>query len=342
MDAERAHDFSLKMASEFPWSANFFCDKNLLSSREYDLRLPLGPTLEWCSPVGLAAGLDKNAVAVDFFTQLNFGAVEVGTVTPLAQEGNTKPRMFRIREEKSLLNRMGFNNKGSDFLLSKLKNMKANGKLVGVNLGKNKMTPANEAHLDYQKLYEKLARFSDYLVINVSSPNTPGLRDLQKHEALREIFDSLSSLRKEQDKPLFLKLSPDINFDDIDEIIRLCEDYSLYGLIVSNTTIMPEYGQGGVSGELLKERASELRSLVLNRIKGSSLELIGVGGMSSFLDVWDYWKSGGRVFQIYSALIYQGPGLIDQILMKTVNVLKENQMKSLTELLNNIDKVKLS
>lgn len=312
LDPETAHTQSMRLLSRFPESlATFMGAHENLNQEELDLSVTLKDGNVWSFPVGLAAGLDKNAEAINFFTSIPFGAVEVGTVTPKPQEGNPKPRMFRLIEDKSLLNRMGFNNEGMEKIYSNLVSSDRHGKTIGVNLGKNKVTPQDKAVEDYQVLYEKFAPHCQYLVINVSSPNTPGLRDLQNIESLRTLFSGLTEQREKVATPLYLKISPDLSLDDIPAIVELASEFKLSGLIATNTTIRPDIGVGGISGKLLKEKARGVRAKVLEVMgENSSLEFIGVGGIDSYDDLVDFWRLGGRVCQIYTSFIYQGPQIL--------------------------------
>lgn len=331
MDPEKAHTLSLSMLSSFPKTAAEF-----FHAPENDERLKLKVgSLNWANPVGLAAGLDKNGEAVEFFSRIPFGAVEIGTVTPKPQVGNDRPRLFRLVEEESLRNRMGFNNHGMDEMRKSISHVRKFGKTLGINLGKNKMTSQEDAPKDYAILYQGLSDLADYLVINVSSPNTPGLRDLLQKESLAAIFSELTEGRRNCDKPLYLKISPDMAIDDIDQIIEVCLDFKLEGIIATNTTIMKELGEGGISGKLLYPKANQFRKACLDRLKGVDLEFIGVGGFSSFEQIKDYWSYGGRALQLYTAFIYQGPALLNDIHFKTLRLIEKSGAKNLEELLAN-------
>lgn len=270
--------------------------------------------LKFKSPIGLAAGLDKNAEAIDFLTNLPFGFIEVGTVTPKPQLGNDKPRLFRYPDIESLRNRMGFNNLGSDQVLLNLMNSNRHDKIVGVNLGKNKITENSDAYLDYALLYRQFAPHCDYLVINVSSPNTPGLRDLLSENGLKEIFEATTNERKKFSRPLFVKVSPDMENEQLKSVVELVKEYKLSGIIATNTTIMKDYGEGGMSGKILFEKAKKIREFLLQELKDSpEIELIGVGGFSNFEEIKEYWKKGGKLVQIYSSFIFQGPAILEDI-----------------------------
>lgn len=280
--------------------------------------------LNFSSPIGLAAGLDKNALAVDFLTSLPFGFIELGTVTPMGQVGNDLPRLFRYIEEESLRNRMGFNNEGADIVLKNLSRSLRRDKIIGINLGKNKITSNEMAYQDYAILYKKFANVADYLVINVSSPNTPGLRDLLSEGGLREIFEATNNERKKIPKPLFVKISPDMDLEQLRSVILLVKEFKLTGIIATNTTIMKERGEGGISGKLLFDKSKLVREFLLQELKNfPEIELIGVGGFSNFEQIKDYWKSGGKLVQIYSSFIFQGPELV----MKLEEMLKLDYLK---------------
>ncbi|PIK16710.1 quinone-dependent dihydroorotate dehydrogenase [Halobacteriovorax sp. JY17] len=334
MDAEKAHELSIKALSNFPLAMADAFGGDIEDLKKYQVKLN---SMNWSFPVGLAAGLDKNAKAINFFSRIPFGAVEVGTVTPLAQIGNDRPRLFRYIEEESLRNCMGFNNDGAEKILRNIQASDRVGKILGVNLGKNKTTSAEEAHLDYLKLFKTFKDHCDYLVINVSSPNTPGLRDLQRHESMREIFESLEDERKTCRTPLFIKISPDLPLDSLEGIVSLASEFKLSGIIATNTTIMEDRGIGGVSGKLLTEKGRLVRERLLEIMKDTpELDFIGVGGISNFSDVWDFWKSGGKACQIYSSFIFQGPSVLQDIKSGIDEKLKVNDLNNLEELFKNI------
>ena len=330
---ELVHRLAIKSCSRFPELSRLFFSTDQLDDR---YQVKVGDNL-WPFPVGLAAGLDKNAQAIDFFTRFPFGAIEIGTVTPKAQPGNAKPRLFRLRKEHSLVNKMGFNNVGADKILANIKKSNLHGKILGVNLGKNKQTSLKDAANDYKTLYKKFSSVADYLVANISSPNTPNLGKLQKVGPLKELLLELKDERKRMSCPFYLKISPDIRLEDLPGIVEVALSEDITGLIATNTAIMPGWREGGVSGKLLYQRAKKVRDSLLHLTKKQDLEVIGVGGFSSMEDIWEFWQRGGKVIQLYTALIYQGPGLLGKIKTEIDRILCLNQMDNLQELLSNIE-----
>lgn len=276
--------------------------------------------LSFPGPVGLAAGMDKDAEAVAGLAAAGFGFVEVGTVTPVGQPGNEKPRSWREKDIRALRNRMGFNNSGAQAMaarLERLRSTRAGRRIVlGVNLGKNKATPAERAPEDYAASARLLARFADYLVVNVSSPNTPGLRDLQSVETLRPILAATRAAADEavtdRRVPLLVKIAPDLADDDVDAVADLALELGLDGIIAANTTIAHDRGPGGLSGPLLLPRAVEIVSRLRSRV-GPEMCLIGVGGISSEDDARRMLAAGATLLQVYTAFVYQGPGWVARL-----------------------------
>ena len=328
LDPESAHQRTLSWLHRFPQLATLFAHPSLDNEDKYQIRVG---NLTWPFPVGLAAGLDKEALAIPFFSRLLLGAIEVGTVTPLAQSGNPKPRLFRLAKEESLRNQMGFNNQGMEDIFYHIVRSPT-ARCLGVNLGKNRATPPEDAAQDYFKLYQKFAPIADYLVINVSSPNTSGLRKLQEKGELEKILAALAPARHRHPCPLWVKISPDMDLTDTDNIAQLAHTYKLTGLIATNTTVIKERGEGGVSGKLLYPRAKELRSHLLKTLKQyPELHLIGVGGFSSFDEIADYWREGGSAVQVYTALIYQGPKFLLEVKKGIDHMLKEAGVRTLQD-----------
>ncbi len=318
MDAEDAHEFIKKSIASLPSTYRFFCRENY-SKAQKDLRFTqkIGDLV--CPyPVGIAAGLDKNAEMMDFWRHFPLGQIEVGTVTVRPQEGNPRPRLFRLKEEQSLLNRMGFNNDGSDIVLERLERYrhrygwKSGGPLIGVNIGKNKETSLEAAHREYALLAQKFKGVADYIAINISSPNTSDLRNLQSADYLENLLEKVKE--KAEGKTLLLKISPDLTLQEVDEIFSLCQRMKVSGIIVTNTTIIKEVGVGGVSGKMLFERAKIIRQHLLELNKGNEqFSIIGSGGFSKVEEMKDFWEKGGSLIQLYSALIYEGPGIFEKI-----------------------------
>lgn len=274
--------------------------------------------LTFPNPVGLAAGMDKNAEALCAWEALGFGFVEAGTVTALAQPGNDKPRCFRYPSQHALINRMGFNNDGADAVAARLENLKARGKWprvpVGMNIGKSKVTPLENAPADYAASFRRLLPFGDYFVINVSSPNTPGLRQLQDRDSLAAIIRTLKEI--DSAKPLLVKIAPDLTDDAVKKTGELAESESLAGLIATNTTLdhssVPEGRDeaGGLSGSPLRTRSAEVLKILRS---ATSLPLIASGGVMSAEAAEEKFAAGASLVQIYTGFIYRGPSLIGDI-----------------------------
>ena len=271
------------------------------------------------NPVGLAAGFDKNAVALPAWAALGFGFAEVGTITARAQPGNPRPRIFRIPEQRALINRLGFNNDGCDVVADRLRQLRASERWpripVGINLGKSKATPLAEATADYLLSFERLQNFGDYFVLNVSSPNTPGLRSLQDRTALNELMETVQR-RNTEHRPLLVKIAPDLEWGPIEEILALAQQYGLAGIIATNTTIdhssvpEPKRTTGGLSGAPLRARSTEIVRFIAER---STLPVIAVGGIFSADDALEKFDAGAALVQLYTGFIYEGPGLVRRI-----------------------------
>lgn len=276
------------------------------------------------NPVGLAAGMDKNGRLINEWFFVGFGFVEIGTVTPRAQEGNPKPRLFRLPEDQALINRMGFNNKGVKHVAKRLKS-RYSPIVVGGNIGKNKDTPNENAADDYRICFDALYEYVDYFVVNVSSPNTPGLRELQERAPLTALLNSLQILneQKPERRPILLKIAPDLTNQQLDDIVDIVSETAIDGLIATNTTIsreglvtdaeqVNEIGAGGLSGKPLSVRSTEVIRY-LRQKAGPDLPIIGVGGIHSGKDALEKLDAGADLVQIYSGFVYEGPGLINSI-----------------------------
>lgn len=280
--------------------------------------------LTFDNPVGLAAGFDKNASMYNDLAYCGFGFIEIGTVTPLAQPGNDQPRLFRLKTDNAIINRMGFNNDGVEEVVKNLKKRKTK-LIVGGNIGKNKITPNEEANSDYLKCFEALYPFVDYFVVNVSSPNTPNLRELQEKGPLTELLSALKNANstKEKQKPILLKIAPDLTNEQLNDIVEIIQEVKIDGLIATNTTIsreklkatsyqLDEIGAGGVSGKPLTKRSTEVIRYLHQRSNGS-FPIIGVGGIHSPEDAMEKLNAGAALVQVYTGFIYEGPGLVKRI-----------------------------
>lgn len=281
--------------------------------------------LSFKNPVGLAAGFDKDGQHYHAMSALGFGFIELGTVTPVGQIGNPQPRLFRLPTDEALINRMGFNNEGMEALVSRLKTNRPKNLIIGGNIGKNKNTPNESAHLDYEKCFQALFPYVDYFVVNVSSPNTPNLRDLQEKEPLTRLLSLLQDLNnaKTNPKPILLKIAPDLTDGQLDDIVDIARDTKISGVIATNTTISREnlntspneisqIGMGGLSGQPVKERSTEVIRY-LNQKSNGQLKIIGVGGIGSAKDAIEKIAAGASLVQVYSGLVYEGPGLVKRI-----------------------------
>jgi dihydroorotate dehydrogenase len=282
--------------------------------------------LHFKNPVGLAAGFDKNGDFIEEFANFGFGFIEVGTVTPLPQSGNEKPRMFRLKADNALINRMGFNNDGVEALAKKLAVVKRDGLIIGGNIGKNKNTPNENAVDDYVICFDALFDVVDYFVVNVSSPNTPNLRALQDKEPLKHILNTLQNrnLKNNITRPILLKIAPDLSNQQLDDIVEIVQETKIAGVIATNTTISRENltspkmlidEMGGVSGKPLKSRSTEVIRY-LSEKSNQSFPIIGVGGIHSSDDALEKLEAGAALVQIYTGFVYEGPGLVKEILKK--------------------------
>jgi dihydroorotate dehydrogenase len=295
--------------------------------------------LVFTNPVGLAAGYDKDALVPEQMLGFGFGAVEVGTLTPRPQAGNSKPRLFRLVEDEAVINRMGFNNKGVEAAarrLSMIRERKPSG-VIGINIGANK--DSDDRIQDYAKAFEALSPYADYVTINISSPNTPGLRALQDKAALETLIAMLMEARRKSGRtvPLFLKVAPDLTSDDVADVAAVALETKLDALIVSNTTLSrPDLQSrhngetGGLSGAPLKALAQEMM-IAFRRATQGRMPLIGVGGIASADDAYARIRAGASLIQIYSALVYHGPGLAKMINSGLANLLRRDGFNSLSE-----------
>ena len=287
------------------------------------IRKIFGLTFE--NPIGMAAGFDKNATHISEFEKFGFGFIEIGTVTPQPQDGNPKKRLFRLKEDTAIINRLGFNNDGIVKIKRRLK--KKYKVLIGGNIGKNKQTPNSEAKNDYLICFKELYNYVDYFVINVSSPNTPGLRELQSSEFLNDLFIDLNQFRLKEiiKKPILIKISPDLSRQKILEILKVIDNNNIDGIIATNTTIdFPHLKSknknetGGLSGAPLYDKSNEVISFISKRTNGK-LPIIGVGGISTPEQAVRKIKAGAHLIQLYTGIIYEGPGLVKGINKELLN-----------------------
>lgn len=330
IDPEKIHHLVFKLikfSQSIPGisfiTRSLFVTKNQKLEREvFGIKFP--------NPVGLAAGFDKDAKLYKELSNFGFGFIEIGTITPLAQPGNDKPRMFRLPDDQALINRMGFNNEGVNAAIERLKN-RPKDLIIGGNIGKNKNTPNDEATNDYEKCFEALYAYVDYFVVNVSSPNTPNLRALQEKEPLKQLLQHLQNLnnKKPKQKPILLKIAPDLTNEQLDDIVEIVLDSKIAGVIASNTTIsranlktsasrIEEIGMGGLSGKPLTKRSTEVIAY-LSKKSNRSFPIIGVGGIHSADDAIEKLNAGASLVQLYTGFIYEGPALIKAINNRILN-----------------------
>ncbi len=277
------------------------------------------------NPIGLGAGFDKNGSYIDSIGAIGFGYTEVGTVTPLPQDGNAKPRLFRLVEDNSLQNAMGFNNHGMGEMASKLQNRKNHDMCVGINIGKNKLTSEDNAINDYEILIKNLESYGDYIVINISSPNTPGLRDLQNEDFITKLFSMAKKLTK---KPILLKIAPDMSSKEAIALCKIAIDSGADGIIATNTTIdysLSSHAKdfGGISGALLTTKSRELFKAIGKEFHSKTM-LISVGGIDSANEAYERIRDGASLIQIYSMLVFKGPKLLKEINLGLIELLKKD------------------
>jgi dihydroorotate dehydrogenase len=321
-DPEKVHHFifkSIRFTLSIPgmkylWKKWYVIEDTKLERKIFGLTFK--------NPVGLAAGFDKNAALYNELAFCGFGFIEVGTVTPKAQSGNPKKRLFRLTEDEAIINRMGFNNDGVEEMLKNLKKRKTD-VIIGGNIGKNKVTPNEKATDDYVISFNALHDYVDYFVVNVSSPNTPNLRALQDKEPLTKLLSTLKieNSKKKVERPILLKIAPDLTKEQLDDVIEIVESTKIDGIIATNTTIdrsnlkteNPEaFGPGGVSGKPLREKATEVIRYIHEQSQGR-IPIVGVGGIHSAEDALEKLEAGASLVQLYTGFIYEGPGIVKKI-----------------------------
>lgn len=325
VNAETVHELGIK-ALEYGFASPFY--------GEIDLK-EFGPIerfgLQYANPIGIAAGFDKNGVVVNQLASLGFGFVEVGTVTHEPQAGNPKPRLFRLPDDKALINRLGFNNSGAIAVAERLRNLKRKC-VVGVNIGKNKDVPNEEATENYIECFDVIHDVANYIAVNISSPNTPNLRELQKAKGLEELLNSLQSRNRELGmKPLLVKIAPDLTDAEIESIVDLCIRFEVAGIIATNTTIerdglvtreIGKFGAGGLSGHPLLRRSTEVISTIYRHSNGR-LPIIGVGGIFTAENAFEKIAAGASLVQAYTGFVYGGPTFAQDINSGLIRILKE-------------------
>lgn len=345
MDPEHAHHFTLngmKRAARIPGALS-------VMKRMYGV--PRSPELaqklwelDFSNPIGLAAGLDKNAQAVEGFSAMGFGFMEVGTVTPLAQPGNELPRLFRLPEDLALINRMGFNNVGADQLAVNLTHLRERTIPVAVNIGKNKNTPNEQAEEDYRKCIRRLYAHADFFVVNISSPNTPGLRSLQFGDDLKRLLaavkDELGNVSKQPQGgiiPVLVKIAPDMSQEELETAVGTIAEAEISGIIATNTTLSREglkhrhaKESGGLSGRPLTDKSTEVIRTV-RRMTGRKLPIIGSGGVFTAEDAYAKIKAGASLVEVYTALIYEGPGLVKEINKGLLSLLQRDGLSHISQ-----------
>lgn len=321
-DPENVHHFTFFVLKKFGFLARLFFPKPIENKRLE--REVFG--LKFKNPVGLAAGFDKDAKLFKELSNFGFGFIEIGTLTPKPQSGNPKKRLFRLIEDSGIINRMGFNNEGIDAAVERLKKVFDSAQtdkkvLIGGNIGKNKTTPNENAADDYKICFEKLFNYVDYFVVNVSSPNTPNLRELQDKEPLTKLLVELQKLnfQKEKSKPILLKIAPDLSDEQLLDIIEIVEETKIAGIIATNTTLSRENlisenkkETGGLSGKPLAKRSTEVIRF-LSEKSGKAFPIIGVGGIHSAKDAIEKLEAGASLVQLYTGFIYEGPKMINEI-----------------------------
>jgi len=331
LDPEIAHDLAIKSLkfNVLPKSIFNVEEEEILETNLFNEKLP--------NPIGLAAGFDKSAEVYNSLFKLGYGFVEVGTVTPKRQLGNPKPRVFRLEKDQALINRLGFNNHGSEIVSRRISNNLPSG-FLGINIGPNKDTLNKEE--DYYLCLSRLSNYAGYLTINISSPNTEGLRDFHDRKELEKLLIGINKIKKEKNisKPIVIKLSPDINTNEISKIIELILKYKIDGIIISNTTDsnrtnlsdIQKNEKGGLSGQPLKNLSTELIKKFYKETKGK-IKIIGVGGIDSGQAAFEKICAGADAVQLYTGMVYKGPGVVKEMKKELISILKKEKLKNISE-----------
>ena len=331
LDPELAHDLAIKSLKANILPKRFFDVENeeMLEINLFGQKLP--------NPIGLAAGFDKSAEVYNSLFKFGFGFIEVGTVTPKRQLGNPKPRIFRLEKDRALINRLGFNNHGSEIISKRILDNQPNG-FLGINIGPNKETKEKEK--DYYTCLSKLSIYADYITINISSPNTKGLRNFHDQLEMEKLLIGINKVKKEKkiDKPIAIKISPDIKDEEVNIIVELVEKYFIQGIIVSNTTDrnrenlfdFKKSETGGLSGQPLKEISTNLIKKFYKATKGK-IKIIGVGGVDSGKSAFEKISAGADAVQLYTGMVYKGPGVVKDIKKELISILKKENIKNVSQ-----------
>jgi dihydroorotate dehydrogenase len=331
LDPEAAHDLAIKSlkANFLPKSFFSVAEEEVLETQLFNKKLP--------NPIGLAAGFDKSAEVYNSLFKFGFGFIEVGTVTPKRQLGNPKPRIFRLERDKALINRLGFNNHGSEIVSKRISENQPEG-FLGINIGPNKETKNKEE--DYFICLSKLFMYAGYIAINISSPNTEGLRNFHNQEKMKKLLAGLNKIKKEKkiNQPVVIKISPDISDNEISQIVELVKNQSIQGIIVSNTTDSNRENlsdakkneTGGLSGEPLKDISTNLIKKFYKETKGE-VKIIGVGGVDSGQSAFEKIAAGADAVQLYTGMVYKGPGIVKEIKQELISILKKENLKNVSE-----------
>ena len=332
LDPEHTHTLAglgLRATAHCPPLSRFITKQNFVSHPSLEQNI-FGRKFQ--NPVGLGAGFDKNGQYITAMPTIGFGFTEIGTVTPKPQDGNAKPRLFRLIDDQSIQNAMGFNNKGSYYMLQRLKKIQFFDYPMGINIGKNKLTSEADALDDYELLFKAFKDYGDYIVINISSPNTPGLRDLQNENFIKAIFKMGKEITSQ---PILLKIAPDMDAEDAIALCKTAVEAGAAGIIATNTTIdysLTKHAKdfGGISGALLTNKSYELFRAIGKELYGKTL-LISVGGIDSAEEAYKRIKAGASLIQVYSMLVYKGPALIKEINEGIIKLLKKDGFSHLSE-----------
>ena len=331
LDPEAAHDLAIKSLKANILPKSFFDveGEKLLETDLFNMKLP--------NPIGLAAGFDKSAEVYNSLFKFGFGFIEVGTVTPKRQLGNPKPRIFRLEKDQALINRLGFNNHGSELISKRISNNRPDG-ILGINIGPNKDTKNKED--DYFTCLATLAIYSNYITINISSPNTEGLRNFHDQSEMEKLLVGLNKIKKDKklDQPIAIKLSPDIDDSDVSRIVELIKRYSIQGIIISNTTDsnrdnlsdVKKNEVGGLSGQPLKDISTNLIKKFYKDTKGK-IKIIGVGGVDSGQSAFEKIAAGADAVQLYTGMVYKGPGIVKDIKKELISILKKENFENISQ-----------